>query len=244
MKTDVVGTIAPFVIVVLMVAVIIENIGTILLVLGAIALVIFLIVIASKDAENEKKPENKASGNSHVNIDKIVQNNIDNALQSLTVKYGNPDRIIRPEDKSTYGYFALFAAHKVFFINDNKFQFVDIASFKLVDNYQIERGGINGKVTTTTDTCDVFFSSVVGKFWGGKTGAIIGGATATKHSAVNLTQSNDVLVHDYTLLVNLKGVNREGIEMHLGNDWRLAAELEHIFSQIIESGRDYCALKS
>ena len=244
MKTDVVGTIAPFVIVVLIVAVIIENIGTILLVIGAIALVIFLIVIASKDAENEKKPENKASGNSQVNIDKIVQNNIDNALQSLTAKYGNPDRIIRPEDKSTYGYFALFAAHKVFFINDNKFQFVDIASFKLVDNYQIERGGINGKVTTTTDTNDVFFSSVVGKFWGGKTGAIIGGATATKHSAVNLAQSNDVLVHDYTLLANLKGVNREGIEMHLGNDWRLAAELEHIFSQIIESGRDYCALKS
>ena len=49
MKTDVVGTIAPFVIVVLIVAVIIENIGTILLVIGAIALVIFLIVIASKD---------------------------------------------------------------------------------------------------------------------------------------------------------------------------------------------------
>ena len=47
-------------------------------------------------------------------------------------------------------------------------------------------------------------------------------------------QSNDTLVHDYTLLINLKGINREGIEMHIGDDWRLSAELEHLFDQIIK----------
>ena len=132
------------------------------------------------------------------------------------------------------GYFVLFIEHKLLYINDVKFNFSDIASCKLVDNCQITKGDISGSITTSADTKDVVISSLAGDFWGGKTGAIIGGATAQKHSSVNLVQNNDTLVHDYTLLINLKGINREGIEMHIGDDWRLAAELEHLFDQIIK----------
>lgn len=49
-------------------------------------------------------------------------------------------------------------------------------------------------------------------------------------------QNNDTLVHDYTLLINLKGINRDSTEIHLGDDWRLTAELEHLFDQIIKEG--------
>ena len=238
MRTSISGSITSFVVCVVMLALIVDNIAAILGLIGIAAAVAILIIVAKNSDKQEKLQQQEAykeyAQKREQQKVESTQSQIDNAIELLTEKYGIPDRVIRPNDLTDYGYFALFVNHKVIYINDIAFPFADIASYKLVDNCQITKGNISGSVTTSVDTKDVVLSSLAGDFWGGKTGAIIGGATAQKHSSVNLTQNNDTLVHDYTLLINLKGINREGIEMHIGDDWRLAAELEHLFDQIIK----------
>ena len=238
MRTSISGSITSFVVFFVMLALIVENIAAILGFIGIVAVVAILIIVAKNSDKQEKLQQQEAYEEYAQKMEQqkieSTQSQIDDALELLTEKHGAPDRVIRPNDLTDYGYFALFVNHKVIYINDIAFPFADIASYKLVDNCQITKGNISGSVTTSADTKDVVISSLAGDFWGGKTGAIIGGATAQKHSSVNLMQSNDTLVHDYTLLINLKGINREGIEMHLGDDWRLAAELEHLFDQIIK----------
>ena len=234
MRINVIGTIAPLVIVVLIIAAIIENIGAILFVLGAIALVAILAVATSKSYDNEENAKSENTENGYPERVDTVQNNIDATLNSLTAKYGAPDRVIRPENCTLNGYIALFVAHKVLCISDVEFPFADIASYKLIDNYFIKNGEICGDIKTRTNEGSLIGRALKGAFWGGDTGAIIGGVTASKKTSVDIHRDDDRLIHDYTLLVNLKGINREGIEMHLGNDWRLAAELEHLFDQIIK----------
>ena len=226
MRINIIGTIAPLMIVLLIIAAIIENIGAILFV----GIIVLIVVIALKNSMTD----NIAEG-SDANSNEIMKTDIDNVLNSLTAKYGAPDRVIRPENCTLNGYIALFVAHKVLCISDVEFPFADIASYKLIDNYFIKNGEICGDIKTRTNEGSLIGRALEGAFWGGDTGAIIGGVTASKKTSVDIHRDDDRLIHDYTLLVNLKGINREGIEMHLGNDWRLAAELEHLFSQIIES---------
>lgn len=226
MRTNIIGTIAPLMIVLLIIAAIIENIGAILFV----GIIVLIVVIALKNSMTDNIVEG-----SDANSNEIMKTDIDNVLNSLTAKYGVPDRVIRPENCTLNGYIALFVAHKVLCISDVEFPFADIASYKLIDNYFIKNGEICGDIKTRTNEGSLIGRALEGAFWGGDTGAIIGGVTASKKTSVDIHRDDDRLIHDYTLLVNLKGINREGIEMHLGNDWRLAAELEHLFSQIIES---------
>ena len=226
MRTNIIGTLAPIIIVLLIVAAIIENIGAILFV----GIIVLIVVIALKNSMTNNIVED-----SDTNSNEIMKTDMDNVLNSLTAKYGEPDRVIRPENCALNGYIALFVAHKVLCISDVEFPFADIASYKLIDNYFIKNGEICGDIKTRTNEGSLIGRALEGAFWGGDTGAIIGGVTASKKTSVDIHRDDDRLIHDYTLLVNLKGINREGIEMHLGNDWRLAAELEHLFSQIIES---------
>lgn len=236
MRTNLTGDITSLVIFIIILAVIVENIAGILAFIGVVIFsVLFFVILKNAAKEKERRQElAEAEEAERVRQKKIksVQSKINKALNKLIAKYGQPDRVIRPYDELEYGYFALFVEHKLLCINDEKFNFSDFASYKLVDNCQIEKGDIVGGVTTHSE--DVFTRSMAGKFFGGKTGAIVGGTTATRHSSIHLQQSNDALIHDYTLLINMKGINRDGIEMHLGNDWRLAAELEHLFDQIIK----------
>lgn len=240
MKKDVTEGITILLVIGFVVYIIEEHISDILIFFGIIILCVLLFIIFRSVAKAEKRQqelaEEEEARKRYQKKIKSTQSKIDKALNGLIAEYGKPDRVIRPNDLTDYGYFALFVNHKVIYINDIAFPFADIASYKLVDNCQITKGDISGSITTSADTKDVVISSLAGDFWGGKTGAIIGGATAQKHSSVNLVQNNDTLVHDYTLLINLKGINREGIEMHIGDDWRLAAELEHLFDQIIKEG--------
>ena len=226
MRINIIGTIAPLMIVLLIIAAIIENIGAILFV----GIIVLIVVIALKNSMTNNIVED-----SDTNGNEIMKTDIDNVLNSLTAKYGAPDRVIRPENCTLNGYIALFVAHKILCISDVEFPFADIASYKLIDNYFIKNGEICGDIKTRTNEGSLIGRALEGAFWGGDTGAIIGGVTASKKTSVDIHREDDRLIHDYTLLVNLKGINREGIEMHLGNDWRLAAELEHLFSQIIES---------
>ena len=229
MRINIIGTIAPLMIVLLIIAAIIENIGAILFV-GIIVLIVAFGVIALKNSMTDNIVED-----GDANSNEIMKTDIDNVLNSLTAKYGAPDRVIRPENCTLNGYIALFVTHKILCISDVEFPFADIASYKLIDNYFIKNGEICGDIKTRTNEGSLIGRALEGAFWGGDTGAIIGGVTASKKTSVDIHRDDDRLIHDYTLLVNLKGINREGIEMHLGNDWRLAAELEHLFSQIIES---------
>ena len=226
MRINIIGTLAPIIIVLLIIAAIVENIGAILF----IGIIVLIVVIALKNSM-----ANNIVEDSDTNSNEIMKTDIDNVLNSLTAKYGAPDRVIRPENCTLNGYIALFVAHKVLCISDVEFPFADIASYKLIDNYFIKNGEICGDIKTRTNEGSLIGRALEGAFWGGDTGAIIGGVTASKKTSVDIHRDDDRLIHDYTLLVNLKGINREGIEMHLGNDWRLAAELEHLFSQIIES---------
>lgn len=187
---------------------------------AAVSCVLSLIEL-SEENENEERKED-------------VADKINTSLDRIGRKYGEPDRLILSNDQMEYGYFALFIEQKMLCINDTEIKFSDIASYKMVDNYIIKNGDISGDIETRTDEDSLLGRAVGGSLLGGDTGAMIGAITASKSSSVHISQKNGKLVHDYTLLINLKGLNREGVEMHIGDDWRLAAELEHLFDQIIK----------
>ena len=193
---------------------------------GAAAISCVQNIIEYTEEKNKEKREMEEA--------EKIENQINTSLDRIGRKYGEPDRLILPKDKSEYGFFALFVKHELLCINDAEIKFSDIASYKLVDNYFIENGKVSGDIETSTDSDSLIDRSIGGYLLGVNTGAIIGGATASKSSSVNISQENNKLVHDYTLLVNMKGLTQEGIEIHIGNDWRLASELEHLFNQIIE----------
>ena len=75
MRTNIIGTIAPLMIVLLIIAAIIENIGAILFV----GIIVLIVVIALKNSMTDNIVEG-----SDANSNEIMKTDIDNVLNSLT----------------------------------------------------------------------------------------------------------------------------------------------------------------
>lgn len=158
---------------------------------------------------------------------------------SLIAKYGEPDKIINLNyvdwefvlDK----YIMVFANSSAIYICGQELKFSDIVSYKIVDNYEIKHGKIEGTLNTSTDTGNLLTRGLGGALIGGGMGAIIGATTASQTTTTRFSQKNDKLIHDFTLLVFTRNLKQPTIEIRFGNRWLLAAEIEAIFNIILES---------
>ena len=131
MRTNLTGGITSFIVFFVMLALIVENIAVILGFIGIVAAIAILIIVAKHSAEKEQSRQQEAYEEYAQKMEQqkieSTQSQIDDALELLTEKHGAPDRVIRPNDLTDYGYFALFVNHKIIYINDIAFPFADIA---------------------------------------------------------------------------------------------------------------------
>lgn len=128
----------------------------------------------------------------------------------------------------------IFPKQSIVFIDNKEMSFTDISSFKIIDNYQIKHGQVNGKLDTKTKTGSLVGRSAAGAIIGGGVGAMIGASSAAKTTQVNYSQGNDKVVHDYVLLVGTKSFDEPVIEIRIGDRWKLATEIEMVFNLILE----------
>ena len=158
---------------------------------------------------------------------------------SLIAKYGEPDKIINLNDVHWEfvldKYIMVFANSSAIYICGKELNFSDIISYKMVDNYEIKHGKVDGVQHTNTDTGSLLTRGIGGALIGGGVGAIIGATTAPQTTTIVSSQKNDKLIHDFTLLVFTRDLKQSTIEIKLGNRWLLAAEIESIFNIILES---------
>ena len=206
--------------------------------LGILCLSIYLFVFIAlfKYASNKKQEEEEEEEEKAENERKYIarqkaaaENRLNARIREVVQKYGSPDKLIKIGE---YRYIAAFAKYQILCISDTEIAFNEILSAKIIDNYEIEHGEINGTDITTTSTSSLLGRSAAGAIIGGGTGAIIGALSASKYTTVNYTQANDKVIHDYVLIINLNRFNSSTIKVRIGNDWKMASEVEHIIDLI------------
>lgn len=197
-------------------------IGIGVFILGVIGLAIWVGI----QQEQKQQAEAERAKEAAAAIKQRYKQLMDELINSLKTIHGNPTKIIQIDELKVV---LLFAEKKIVCINKEELLFDDILSSKLIDNYQIEHGQITGKSETTTDTASLIGRSVAGTLVAGEAGAIIGASSASKETTTNYTQGNDKLIHDYTLLITLKKFDSPVVKLHIGNNWEVATELEHMF---------------
>lgn len=73
--------------------------------------------------------------------------------------------------------------------------------------------------------------SIAGALIGGEAGAIIGGATAKKETIFE--QENDKVIHDYTLVVNVRDLKDPMFSIKIGQNKNKAMEINALMQVIM-----------
>lgn len=150
-------------------------------------------------------------------------------LQNYIISNGQPDKtmVLRPDDM--YGIILVYGGAKKVFLHGKTLSFKDILGCRLTDNTTT----VKGKMTATTesDTGSALGRAIVGRMIGGSTGAIIGGLTAPKTTKFH--KDDDLIIHDYTVVININSISTPIIQIRTGNDLLLANEIIALMNLII-----------
>ena len=91
--------------------------------------------------------------------------------------------------------------------------------------------------TTKTNTGSIVGRSIAGDVIAGKTGAIIGGLTASKKTIISSDPEeviqNKRVIHNYTVNIIVKDINNPNLSIHVGNDASKMNEIVGLFKVII-----------
>ena len=201
------------------------------LILGIIIFIAIGVYAANEDAKQKEK----------IRQAKIAQRKKAEEIflsikQNLIDEYGEPDNFINFNDMWEYQIkkcIIIWLQPSMLYIGGTRISFANIASFSIIDNYQIKHGQINGSIDTQTKTGSLIGRSAAGAFLGGGVGAVIGASSAKKSSTLNYTQDNDKIIHDYTLIIRTKDIKNPTIDFRIGDKWKQAAEIEAVLDIII-----------
>lgn len=198
-----------------------------------------IVVLIYKNKEKMKELNRKEFEKQREKL-KIEENRIAEIQQTLIDKYGQPTKIININTWKTYDpkkYIIVFAEQSVVYLDSQEIAFEDISSFKIIDNYEIKHGEKYGEFDTDTDTGSLIGRSIGGAVIGGGVGAIIGASTASKNTTASYYQENDQLIHNYILIVGTKNFSKPTIQIKIGDNWKLASEIEVVFNLILEKNK-------
>lgn len=171
---------------------------------------------------------------------KIEEDRITCIQQTLIDKYGQPSKIININNWKEYDhkkYIIIFTEPSIVYLGGQEISFTDISSFKIIDNYQIKHGEVIGELETKTDAGGLIGRSIGGAALGGGIGAVIGASSTPKNTSAYYLQENDKLIHDYIFIVGTKCFNRPTIQIRIGDNWKIASEIEVIFNLILENNK-------
>lgn len=113
------------------------------------------------------------------------------------------------------------------------YDFKDIIGVSLSDDQRIVHGQTVS--STKTSTGSMIGRAVVGDLVAGPVGSIIGGSTASKNTTV--TQGDDSVAHDYTILINVNSISNPVIRINTWNDDELTNRILGLFNVIVERNK-------
>lgn len=113
------------------------------------------------------------------------------------------------------------------------YDFKDIIGVSLSDDQRIVHGQTFS--STKTSTGSMIGRAVVGDLVAGPVGSIIGGSTASKNTTV--TQGDDSVAHDYTILINVNSISNPVIRINTWNDDELTNRILGLFNVIVERNK-------
>ncbi len=201
-------------------------------------LVAFFVVIGVAliwaNNENQKKQEELKHLKEKVAIKRKAEKEakipIYNAQkEELISKYGEPDKTFIFEELNLQKEIIVFGKVNRIWLLGKDLPMSDILSCTFNDNQRIEKGKVSYE--TKTSTGNMAKRAIVGGVLTGGVGAIVGGATARKETTV--TQENDKVVHDYTVVININSLSEPIIRISLGSDGAKVNEIVGLMNVII-----------
>ena len=109
----------------------------------------------------------------------------------------------------------------------------DILKCSFSDDYSIQKGHIEYRSKTKTNTGSMISRSLVGGVLLGGIGAVIGGSTANKTTKTIASQGNNKVVHNYTVIINVNSLVNPIIRINAKNDGELVNDITGLFNVII-----------
>lgn len=229
-----------FAIIVLLLLFLIDKTVGIITVVGIVVVAPIVIIW-----ENEQKKEKRAE---HLRLmretDEILAKVRDDAEEAflnvkggLVKEYGEPNQIIDLNEQGEYWldrYIMVFADAEVVYLDGEEYAFDDILMYRWIDNCKIQHGDIYGETDSAADLVDVVGRGATGAMIGDEVGAVIGVSSAPRTAHFELSQDNDTVIHDYTLVVTTKNFDAPTIKIHIGDDWESAVEVDALFARIMD----------
>ena len=198
-----------------------------------VALVVVIIIIVSainqSEIDEERKKKQKEARLKREQELEEKRRQYEVQKQIFLGENGTPDKTVIIDELDINAEIHAYEKSKKVFILGKEYSFNDIISCTFSDNPRIAKGKVTA--ITKSKTGDVIGRSIVGDVVGGSAGAIIGGATANKHT--EYIQEDDRTIHDYTVIININSISEPVILIHTGERGKLTNEIVGLMNVII-----------
>lgn len=205
--------------------------GSILLVLTGIIIVALIISSSNeKDRAEERKIKSKElSIKREEELQNVIIPAYNESRNELFDKYGAPTKVFVLAQYNLEKEIIVFEEAKRIWILGKDLPMRSILSCTFTDDKTIVKGEISS--TTKTNSGNMVKRAVVGDVLLGGAGAIIGGTTAKKSTII--TQEDDKIYHNYTVVINIDSISEPIINVPIGKSGNLVNEIVGLMNVII-----------
>lgn len=153
-------------------------------------------------------------------------------LDYFKTQYGELTKTISYEEKDSIfsSYIYVFEPSSIIIIKNIPFQFERIIDFEVFDNSQVVYSG--QEIKTRTNTGSLIGRTIAGRIVYGKTGAIIGGSSASKTTKISGKTVSQK--HDYTINIITDDISDALISIHLGEKYKELTEIKAVLINVLK----------
>jgi len=205
--------------------------GSILLVLTGIIIVTIIISSSNeKDRAEERKIKSKElSIKREEELQNVIIPAYNESRNELFDKYGAPTKVFVLAQYNLEKEIIVFEEAKRIWILGKDLPMKSILSCTFTDDKRIVKGEISS--ITKTKGGNMVKRAVVGDVLLGGAGAIIGGSTAKKSTII--TQEDDKIYHNYTVVINIDSISEPIINIPIGEYGNTVNEIVGVMNVII-----------
>lgn len=211
--------------------------GFVIFVLVALVLLMVIAAISSNDADQKREQRRKEARERR-------QKELEEKKQIYEIKkseqcsrLGEADKVIALEEYNIDKEIAIFGQAEKIIIIGNEMSFSDILDYTADDDYKVIKGKTEYTSQTKSKNGSTVGRAIVGGVLAGGAGAIIGGTTAKKETKTIAHQKDDIIIHNYTVVVNVNSLTNPIITVSLGSDKTKLNEIVGVLNVIINNNR-------
>ena len=154
-----------------------------------------------------------------------------------TARLGEVDKVIPIEEYEIDKEIAIFGQAEKIVLLGNEYSFSDILNCTAEDDFKVIKGKTEYTSQTKAKNGSTVGRAIVGGVLAGGAGAIIGGATAKKETKTIAHQKDDIIIHNYTIVVNVNSLTNPIVTIPLKSDKAKMNEIVGVLNVIINNNR-------